>query len=127
MSNIVEIRDASPARVELIGGPGVPGAPGKSAYEIAVDNDFVGTEAEWLASLQGEPGPAGGSYRHVQGVAASTWDITHNLGYLANWRVVDSAGEPAYGHVVDVDLNRTLISFTKAGVPVAFAGEAYGT
>ena len=27
---------------------------GKSAYEIAVDNGFVGTEKEWIASLQGE-------------------------------------------------------------------------
>lgn len=26
---------------------------GKSAYEIAVANGFEGTEAEWLASLQG--------------------------------------------------------------------------
>ena len=32
---------------------------GKSAYEIAVDNGFVGTEAEWLASLKGEPGDNG--------------------------------------------------------------------
>lgn len=32
---------------------------GKSAYAIAVDNGFVGTEAEWLASLQGEDGVAG--------------------------------------------------------------------
>ncbi len=35
---------------------------GYSAYEIAVQNGFVGTEAEWLASLkgeQGEVGPAG--------------------------------------------------------------------
>ena len=28
-------------------------ATGKSAYEIAVDNGFVGTEEEWLESLQG--------------------------------------------------------------------------
>lgn len=41
------------------------GVPGKSAYEIAVDNGFVGTEEEWLESLvgpqgpQGEPGPQG--------------------------------------------------------------------
>lgn len=27
---------------------------GKSAYEVAVANGFVGTEAEWLASLEGE-------------------------------------------------------------------------
>lgn len=34
---------------------------GKSAYEVAVDNGFVGTEAQWLASLQGAQGPAGAS------------------------------------------------------------------
>lgn len=28
------------------------GAPGKSAYEIAVENGFVGTEEEWLESLE---------------------------------------------------------------------------
>lgn len=32
---------------------------GKSAYEIAVDNGFEGTEAEWLASLKGEKGDSG--------------------------------------------------------------------
>lgn len=32
------------------------GTPGKSAYEIAVENGFVGTEAEWLASLEGTDG-----------------------------------------------------------------------
>lgn len=35
------------------------GADGKSAYEIAVENGFVGTETEWLASLKGEPGKDG--------------------------------------------------------------------
>lgn len=30
----------------------IEGLQGKSAYEIAVDNGFVGTEAEWLASLK---------------------------------------------------------------------------
>lgn len=32
------------------------GEPGKSAYEIAVQNGYSGTEAEWLASLKGETG-----------------------------------------------------------------------
>ena len=31
----------------------IEGIPGKSAYEIAVDNGFEGTEAEWLESLKG--------------------------------------------------------------------------
>jgi hypothetical protein len=34
---------------------------GKSAYEVAVDNGFVGTEQEWLASLKGEPGEIAGN------------------------------------------------------------------
>lgn len=31
----------------------------RDAYQLAVAEGFVGTRAEWLASLQGEPGPAG--------------------------------------------------------------------
>ncbi len=42
---------------------GVAGPPGDSAYEIAVDNGFVGTEVEWLESLEGDAGPQG-----IQGV-----------------------------------------------------------
>lgn len=38
---------------------GIPGPPGKSAYQIAVDNGFEGTEEEWLASLKGEQGNPG--------------------------------------------------------------------
>lgn len=41
------------------GTSGEPGADGKSAYEVAVKNGFVGTEAEWLASLQGTSGADG--------------------------------------------------------------------
>lgn len=41
------------------GHDGIIGRDGKSAYEIAVENGFVGTEVEWLASLQGEPGRDG--------------------------------------------------------------------
>lgn len=38
---------------------GKDGEDGKSAYEIAVDNGFVGTEAEWLESLHGKDGKDG--------------------------------------------------------------------
>lgn len=41
------------------GATGATGATGKSAYEIAVENGFVGTEVEWLASLKGEDGEKG--------------------------------------------------------------------
>ena len=35
------------------------GANGKSAYEIAVEFGFNGTEQEWINSLKGEVGPQG--------------------------------------------------------------------
>lgn len=38
---------------------GDDGNDGKSAYEIAVDNGFTGTEAEWLESLKGADGTNG--------------------------------------------------------------------
>jgi phage minor structural protein len=36
-----------------------PGPDGKTAYEIAVENGFTGTEQEWIDSLIGEPGTNG--------------------------------------------------------------------
>src|SRR5690606_7280402 len=38
---------------------GPVGAEGKSAYQVAVDNGFVGDEAAWLASLKGDKGDKG--------------------------------------------------------------------
>ncbi|MBQ1167594.1 MAG: hypothetical protein II143_00685, partial [Bacteroidales bacterium] len=38
---------------------GDPGKDGKSAYELAKEAGFTGTEAEWLASLKGEKGDKG--------------------------------------------------------------------
>jgi len=40
-------------------GGGSVGAPGKSAYEVAVAEGFTGTVTEWLASLVGPTGPKG--------------------------------------------------------------------
>ena len=42
-----------------MGPAGPSGADGKSAYEVAIDNGFIGTEQEWLDSLVGPQGPAG--------------------------------------------------------------------
>lgn len=40
-------------------GSGTAGPQGKSAYQVALDNGFVGTESQWLASLNGEDGDDG--------------------------------------------------------------------
>ncbi|OCW69862.1 NosD domain-containing protein [Limosilactobacillus reuteri] len=43
---------------------GKDGQPGKSAYQVAVDNGFKGTEEEWLNSLKGRDGSNGASGRN---------------------------------------------------------------
>jgi hypothetical protein len=46
------------------------GVEGDSAYEVAVNNGFVGTEPQWLASLVGPQGPQG-----IPGVKGDTGDV----------------------------------------------------
>lgn len=41
------------------GADGADGADGLSAYEVALANGFVGTQAQWLSSLKGEKGDKG--------------------------------------------------------------------
>lgn len=52
-------------KLNSIGGGG-SGADGKSAYEIAVENGFEGSESEWLESLHGKDGEDG--YTPVRGI-----------------------------------------------------------
>lgn len=51
---------------------GLPGDKGESAYEIAVDQGYEGTEAEWLASLKGDQGEQG--IQGIQGEKGDTGD-----------------------------------------------------
>lgn len=59
-----EVQDAIDELASRPGGSGEAGADGKSAYQIAVDNGFVGTETEWLASLKGPKGDQGEDSNH---------------------------------------------------------------
>lgn len=45
-------------KASLAGAGALKGDPGKSAYEIAVQKGFSGTEEQWIASLVGRPGEA---------------------------------------------------------------------
>ena len=44
------------AKQGVPGEPGKPGKDGESAYEIAVDHGFIGSEDDWLKSLHGKDG-----------------------------------------------------------------------
>lgn len=50
---------SSSSAFDVKGETGPTGADGKSTYQVAVDNGFVGNEAAWLASLVGPAGPTG--------------------------------------------------------------------
>lgn len=63
------LTNPSPVQLSTGGGSG-NGAPGKSAYEIALEQGFKGTEKEWLASLVGPQGPEGKA--GAQGPAGDT-------------------------------------------------------
>lgn len=47
---LVRLKNEDGSAVDVIG------IRGQSAYEVAVNNGFKGTEQEWLDSLQGPPG-----------------------------------------------------------------------
>ena len=124
------------------GAPGVRGEDGYSAYELALQTGFVGTETEWINSLvgapgdigsQGLPGPMGvtgpigltGSggdlnYTHTQSVPSATWIVTHNLNKYPNVVVVDSAGTVVVGEVIYDSLLEVTLVFT-----AGFSGKAY--
>ena len=66
------------------------GSAGLSAYQIAVNNGFIGTEAEWLASLQGANGIDGAAGQDgTDGVdGLSAYQIAVNNGFTgteAEW------------------------------------------
>jgi hypothetical protein len=63
------------------------GDDGKSAYEVACDNGFEGTEQDWLASLQGVGDMGGVQYKtavvignSANGATADTCDVLYNVG-----------------------------------------------
>ena len=83
-----------------LGGGGGSGTAGKSAYEIAVDNGFVGTETEWLESLKGEQGEAG---RSITGI---TTDENNNVIVTFS----DSSTQNIGQLNIDVDIQADFLS-----------------
>lgn len=61
------------------------GTAGKSAYEIAIDNGFTGTETEWLESLKGSDGDNGanGTTPHIDETTKNWFIGDTDTGILA--------------------------------------------
>jgi hypothetical protein len=99
-------------------------ATGAELARIVEDRD---RELEqYLAGLDVTPSDGGGgdpgvvSYVHVQGVGASVWNITHNLGWYPNVTVIDSTGRTVEGDLLHIDSDTLRLTFTGA-----FVGTAY--
>lgn len=91
------------------GTQGRQGEDGKSAYEIAKEHGYTGTEAEWLESLKGTGGDK--HYVHKQETSSDTWEVTHGLGKEPAVTIVDSAGTEVIGEVEYVSLNKCILRF----------------
>ena len=63
------------------------GTAGKSAYEIAVDNGFVGTETEWLESLKGAEGTNGATFTPYVSSSGEYgfWAVPSNMTISSVW------------------------------------------
>jgi hypothetical protein len=106
---IIEVPVPEVVEVQVSGPQGPVGPEGKSAYEIAVENGFSGTEAQWLASFGGDA-----SYRHVQSTPSADVTVTHNLGKFPAISVKDSSGQAVYGSYQYIDTNTVRVLFSSA-------------
>lgn len=96
--NVSDAIDAMNAILESGGGGGTgsvgprgpQGPAGESAYQIAVDNGFIGTEEEWLASLKGADGTGGSGGSGGDGSGGGS-----GLGSIVN--LTDFKAQPAGG------------------------------
>jgi len=77
----------------------------KAVYDFAV----------FTLSSQGAP-----TFEFDQGAAATTWDITHNLGKFPSITVIDTGNTVVTGEYNYVNNNRVILTFS-----AAFAGKAY--
>lgn len=98
---------------------GANGQDGKSAYQVAVDNGYVGTQAEWLASLVGPQG--------IQGVKGDTglsaYDQARQGGYTgteAQFRTLLASLES-----LEDDERRIAIQILNSILEAADSGEGY--
>ena len=91
------------------------GTAGKSAYEIAVDNGFVGTETEWLESLKGSEGKKGdnGTTPHIDETTKNWFIGDVDTGILAQGtNGVDGKDGKSISTITKDDNNNIIVTFT---------------
>lgn len=88
-----------------------------------IDDDSITIEFASAVAGKAFLNTGGGTqsyYTHDQAVAASTWNVSHNLGKYCSVTVVDSSNSVVTGEITYVDENNVTLTFASA-----FAGKAY--
>jgi hypothetical protein len=96
--------------VEVVGGGNVLtvlelGREGLSAYQVAVEHGFIGTEAQWLASLKAV------AYEHQQLSASASWTINHNFSRYPAVSLYTTGGAEMIGLVMNITTNQCIAYF----------------
>ena len=96
----------------------------------ATSNKIVASGNSIKVISVGTQGPSGvGDLHavHTQDVAASTWQVTHNLGKYPSVSVVDTANTAVNGKVLYQDWDTNQVSTTKLQIifTATFAGKAF--
>lgn len=113
------------------GPSGDDGADGKSAYEIAVDNGFVGDEADWLESLKGKDGTGeGGSseWDDLKNVPEKVKNIDQELETITS-QLADTVKSQRVGGLLPVPLRNVKVEPRGSGDPYVldiFDGYVWG-
>lgn len=78
---------------------------GLSAYQIAVKNGYIGTEAQWLVSLAAFSG-----YTHAQSSPATTWNINHNLNRYPSIELLTIGLVKFEADISHISLNQAIVT-----------------
>ena len=104
---------------------GTQGTRGTQGVQGTTGTGIQGATGAGIQGLQGVQGTSGAvsqtlAYAHTQGSASNTWVITHNLNFMPNVTVQDSAGNIVEGEITYTNTNSLTVSFASA-----FSGKAY--
>lgn len=90
--------------VSNVGAQGIPGAQGATGS----------TGPQGPQGSTGPQGPVGGNYTFEQQTNATTWNITHNLGYRPAVTVQDYGKITLEGDLSHTDANSLVLTFSQA-------------
>ena len=113
----------------VAGAGGIKGEDGKSAYQIAVENGFVGTEAEWIESLKGvkgDPGTDGKSITLTEINASGELVLTYSDGSTANVGAV-KGNDYVLTDTDKTDIANIVINEYDSSVMAILGGESVAT